>query len=72
MSRCRVGSAQRWIRVILGVALMTIGILDLFSIGAPRHVLSVVGVILLSTGAIGVCPLACLVSGGRGRPAGQG
>lgn len=63
---CKIGSTQRVVRVILGVALLVIGFFDLLHIGTPRHVLCVIGIIAAGTGLSGYCPAGCLLGKGKG------
>ncbi len=53
-------SLDRYIRVILGIALLVLGILGVVS-GTLAIVFYVVGAILLVTGVVGFCPLYALL-----------
>lgn len=54
--QCNVGSADRVIRVILGLVLLAVGIFAMAG-GAWRWVLMIVGIVSLGTGLAGWCGL---------------
>jgi hypothetical protein len=54
--KCNVGSADRIIRVVLGVALLAMG-LFVIPTGGWKWVLIIVGVVALVTGLTGRCGL---------------
>lgn len=60
--RLNVGTTDRILRVVGGVALILIGFLALA--GTARVVASLIGVVLLATGGSGYCPIYSLC--GRG------
>ncbi len=62
-----LGTLDRTVRVILGVALISCGI---FSMGTLGVVLAVVGLVPLATGLMGSCPLytVCKINTIEGKP----
>lgn len=58
--KCNVGTADRIVRVIIGVSLIVFGAVGLFP-GVWRIIIPVVGLIPLITAALGYCPAYRLV-----------
>ena len=52
-----IGIVERWIRVIVGIALLSL----LFIIQSGWRWLGLIGVVTIVTGLVGVCPLYALL-----------
>jgi len=62
--KCNIGKSDKWIRIVLGVALIVIGLL------INNLIIAVVGLIPLGTALLNFCPLYTLVGvdTGCGKP----
>jgi hypothetical protein len=56
------GTTDRIIRVVLGVALIAVAWLVLGLGALPGILAGIVGLVLLVTGAVGVCPAYCVLN----------
>ena len=56
------GTADRAIRVVLGVALIALAWLALGLGTVPGVLAGIVGLVLLVTGAVGICPAYCVLN----------